>query len=213
MRQPLCHSREAGMKRSDSFTSLKDLKNLRDTLEIRKSQPRMKTDEEFFHEAMADVREIREFRDIPFRSPKGVSPRSTPKDDDVEVLSQIVKGKRKIRLSDTGEYMAWTSSCRRPDITRRLHQGHFAVQDFIDLHGMTLTEAEEALTSFFRDAVKKRLFCIKVIHGRGLRSPRGPVLKEAFRQLLHGPFRKWIIAYATAQDCDGGLGATYVILR
>jgi len=201
------------MKRACSFTSLKDLKPLRDTLEIRKPQPGIKTDEELFHEAMADVREIREFRDIPFRSPKGVKPRSTPKEDDFEVLRQIVNGKRKIRLSDTGEYMAWTSPCTRPDITKRLHQGHFAVQDSIDLHGMTLTEAEEALASFFRDAVKKRLFCIKVIHGRGLRSPRGPVLKEAFRRLLHGPFRKWVIAYATAQDCDGGLGATYVVLK
>jgi DNA-nicking Smr family endonuclease len=201
------------MKRACSFTSLKDLKAFRETLKSRKEISGTKTDQELFREAMADVREIREFREIPFKGPKGVRPRSVRKEDDFEILMQVVKGERKIRLSDTGEYMEWTSPRIRGDITRKLHQGDFAVQDSIDLHGMTLSEAEEALTSFFRDAVKRRLFCVKVIHGRGLRSPRGPVLKEAFRKLLHGPFSKWVLAYATAKDCDGGLGATYVVLR
>ena len=201
------------MKRACSFTSLKDLKPLRDTLEIKKPPQGIKTDEELFHEAMADVREIREFREIPFKRSKGVKPRSVRKENDFEILTQIVKGERKIRLSDTGEYMEWTSPRIRSDISRKLHQGDFAVQDSIDLHGMTLAEAEEALTFFFRDVVRRRLFCVKVIHGRGLRSPHGPILKEAFRKMLHGPLRKWVLAYATAKDRDGGLGATYVVIR
>jgi DNA-nicking Smr family endonuclease len=202
------------MKRACSFTSLKDLGVLKETLAARKNTtPREKTDEELFMEAMAEVREIREFREIPFECPRGIKPRTAPAENGVEVLRQIVKGERKIRLSDTGEFMEWTSPRIRGDITRRLHQGDFAVQDSIDLHGLTLVEAEEALAHFFRNAVKKRLFCVKVIHGRGLRSPNGPVLKEAFRKLLHGPFSKWVVAYATAKDCDGGLGATYVVLR
>jgi DNA-nicking Smr family endonuclease len=98
-------------------------------------------------------------------------------------------------------------------MTKRLHEGNFSVQDCIDLHGMTRNEAEKELTRFFSEAVKKRLFCIKVIHGRGLRSPQGPVLKEAFKGWLHGSFRKWVLAYATAKDCDGGLGATYILLK
>ena len=201
------------MKRTCSFTSLKDLKLIKETFQVRKAAPRTKTDEELFSEAMAEVREIREFREIPFKSPRGIKPHTIRPENGVEILKQIVKGEGKIRLSDTGEYMEWTSPRVRGDITRRLHQGDFAVQDSIDLHGMTLGEAEEALTLFFKDAVKRRLFCIKVIHGRGLRSPNGPVLKEAFRKLLHGPFSKWVLAYATAKDCDGGLGATYVILK
>ncbi len=195
-----------------ALTSLKDLKTFRETLGSRKETTGTKTDQEIFQEAMADVREIREFREIPFTSPKGVKPRSARNEDVFEILTQIVRGERKIRLSDTGEYMEWTSPRIRGNLSGKLHRGDFAVQDTIDLHGMTLIEAEEALTFFFRNAVKRRLFCVKVIHGRGLRSPRGPVLKEAFRKLLHGPFSKWILAYATAKDRDGGLGATYVVL-
>ncbi len=201
------------MKKTCSLTSFKDLEAFMETLKNDKSISEAKTDKELFEEAMADVREISEFRDIPFEGPKGIKPRRSGGCDDAEVLKRIITGKEKIRLSDTGEYMEWTSPHLRSDITKRLHQGDFAVQDSIDLHGMTLGEAENAVALFFREAVKRRLFCIKVIHGRGLRSPYGPVLKEAFRGWLHGRLRKWILAYATAKDRDGGLGATYVILK
>ena len=205
------------MKSSCMLTSLKELK---DALERKRYVPRCKraeernkTDEEIFLEAMADVREIREFREIPLTSPSCISRRSGRVDGDRDVLRQIVNGEKRIRLSDTGEYMEWSSIHMRKDITKKLHVGGFSVQDCIDLHGMTRNEAEEALTRFFSEAVKKRLFCVKVIHGRGLRSPQGPVLKEAFRGWLGSSFRKWVLAYATARGCDGGLGATYNLLK
>jgi DNA-nicking Smr family endonuclease len=173
----------------------------------------VKTDEEIFADAMADVREIREFRETAPKQPPKIAPAPAPKDNSLEDLSRLIKGEMKIRISDTGEYIEWIRPDTRKDIVRKLHQGEFSVQDYIDLHGMTLIEAEQALSLFFKEAIRKRMFCIKVIHGRGLRSPKGPVLKEALEKLLQGQFRKWILAYATAKDCDGGLGATYIILK
>ncbi|MGD0886871.1 MAG: Smr/MutS family protein [Thermodesulfovibrionales bacterium] len=205
------------MKSACTLTSLKELKGALERkgyAAVRRSnEARTKTDEDIFLEAMADVREIREFREIPPASPSCIAPRSVRIDDGRDVLRQIVNGEKRIKLSDTGEYMEWSRSHVRKDITKRLHEGSFSVQDYIDLHGMTRNEAEKELTRFFSEAVKKRLFCIKVIHGRGLRSPQGPVLKEAFKGWLHGSFRKWVLAYATAKDCDGGLGATYILLK
>ncbi len=177
------------------------------------------TDEEIFLDAMADVKEIKEFREIPLEGPlhcefsKGYRKLSTETDDSVEILRQIVNGERKIRLSDTGEYIEWVSPRIRKDIAQKLHRGDFSVQDYIDLHGMTLSEAEDAFRLFFQEALRKRLFCIKVIHGRGLRSPKGPVLKEALKKWLQGKFKKQILAYSSAKDSDGGLGATYIILK
>lgn len=214
------------MKRTCSFTTLKDLRGLKESLQVRRVSDRIithrsdkkesskhKTDEEIFREAMADVREIKEFREIPLRKAPEIKPRPLRRDDDLAALRAIVSGKRKIRLSDTGEYMEWTTPEMGRDITGRLHRGDFSVQDSIDLHGMTVDEAEEALIRFFKEALRRHMFCVKVIHGRGLRSPRGPVLKEALKSWLHGSFRKWTAAYATAKDCDGGLGATYIILK
>jgi DNA-nicking Smr family endonuclease len=208
---------ENAMKTSEwSFTPFKRLKEVLENNKYtfnEKNAIANKTDEEIFLDAMADVREIREFREIPFKSPKGIRRGYVRTDDSLDVLKKIVNGEIKIRLSDTGEYMEWISPDIRKDIAKRLHQGDFSVQDYIDLHGMTLREAEEAVCLFFREAIKKRLFCVKVIHGRGLRSPRGPVLKEALQKKLQGSFRKWVLAYSTAKDSDGGLGATYIILN
>lgn len=209
--------RDLKMKTTEwSFTPFKGLKEVLESNKYtfsKKNTVDNKTDKEVFLDAMADVREIMEFREIPFNKPSKIKLSPVQKDDTLDILRQIVNGKRKIRLSDTGEYIEWISPNIRKDIAPRLHQGEFSVQDYVDLHGMTLKEAEEALCLFFKEAIKKRLFCVKVIHGRGLRSPRGPVLKEAFKKWLHGAFKKWVLAYSTAKDCDGGLGATYIILK
>jgi DNA-nicking Smr family endonuclease len=55
---------------------------------------------------------------------------------------------------------------------------------------------------------------ILIIHGRGLSSPAGPVLKtKVIQWLTTGPWRRWVMAFASARLCDGGAGATYVLLR
>lgn len=175
--------------------------------------PGGKSDEEVFREAMADVREIKEFREIPARKASGKTPPRPKEDDAVLVLKEIVSGKARIRLSDTGEYIEWAGPGIQGDVLERLHGGEFAVQDSVDLHGLTLIEAEAAFFAFFGESLRKGLFCIKVIHGRGLRSPNGPVLKEAATKWLSGPLRKSVRAFTSARDCDGGLGATYIILK
>jgi DNA-nicking Smr family endonuclease len=195
------------------FKCLKDIFKNSISPVPKKESSNIKTDQELFSEAMADVKEIKEFRKISPKIPPKIKTLPVTKDDSIEILRQIVQGEGKIRLSDTGEYIEWVSPNIRKDIVQKLHEGNFSVQDHIDLHGMILVEAEEAFSDFFRGALKKRLFCIKVIHGRGLRSPQRPVLKEALKRWLHGPFRKSVLAYTTARDCDGGLGATYIILK
>jgi DNA-nicking Smr family endonuclease len=199
-----------------SFTPFKGLKDALASNKYtfsKKDAVKIKTDEEIFQDAMANVREIKEFRAIPVKKPPRIKQRSVQADNSLEILKQIVNGDRKIRLSDTGEYIEWMRPDIRKDIVHRLHRGDFSVQDCIDLHGMNLSEAEEALFLFIKESVRKGLFCVKVIHGRGLRSPRGPVLKEALKKWLQGTFKKWVLAYSTARDSDGGLGATYIILK
>jgi len=197
-------------KATKSSSSFKELKNL---VNIERPLKNEKNDEEIFSEAMKDVKENKEFRKIPYSSPALIKISSLQSEDDIEVLRKIVQGKKRIPLSDTGEYIEWTRPGARKDLAKRLHRGDFSVQDYIDLHGLTLSEAEESLTEFLKEALSKQYPCIKVIHGRGLKSTHGPVLKEALMKWLQGPFRKWVLAYATAKDCDGGLGATYVLLK
>lgn len=174
------------------------------------------SDEELFKRAMADVREIREFRETTIRKKKPdiiERKKKAETEEARELLMSIVTGNASIRLSDTGEYMEWVNTGARKDLCERLHRGDFSIQDYIDLHGMTLIEAEGEIARFLRNSISKGLSCVKIIHGRGLSSPKGPVLKTALVKWLQGKFKKYIIAYATARDKDGGLGATYVILN
>jgi len=210
---------DRGLRIKTSGWSFTPFKRLKESLEdnnytfSKKDSIEDKTDEEIFLDAMSDVREIMEFREIAIKKRPAIKHQTVRADDSLDILRQIVNGERKMKLSLMGEYMEGISPNVRKDIARRLHQGDFSVQDDIDLHGLTLKQAEDALCVFFSEAIKKRLFCVKVIHGRGLRSPGGPVLKEAFKKWLEGSFKKWVLAYSTAKDCDGGLGATYIILK
>ena len=175
------------------------------------------TDEELFSHAMDEVLEIEEFRSLTCAHPrKKAAPHATKIDPDQEaltMLAEIAEGHRPIHLPDTQEYVEWKNPGYRDDIVQILHSGHFSIQSFLDLHGCTVPEAEEELDEFFQESFKKGLRCVKIIHGRGLRSTKGARIKEAVVKRLSGHFRKDIIAYVSARQCDGGLGALYVLLK
>ncbi|MBI5099743.1 MAG: Smr/MutS family protein [Nitrospirae bacterium] len=175
------------------------------------------TDEELFRDAMKEVREIREFREIPVYQKKtsfSCKSKNTQSDQEaLEALEEIVKGRSVINLSDTQEYIEWINQDYREDIIKKLHKGQYSVQDCLDLHGIIVEEAEKEVEIFLRGALRKGYRCIKIIHGRGLRSAKGPVMKQALISWLLRRYRKNIIAFVTARQCDGGLGALYVLLR
>lgn len=172
-------------------------------------------DEDLFINAMKEVREMREFRNMPVRRRKeAVLPVGMSSDKEtIKALEEIIAGHRNIHLPDTQEYVEWINRDYKVVDIRKLHEGRFSVQDCLDLHDMSVEEAENEVKYFIKDSLTKGLRCIKIIHGRGLRSPKGPVLKKSLLKWLSGRFRKSVIAFVTARQCDGGLGAIYVLLR
>ncbi len=97
----------------------------------------------------------------------------------------------------------------------KLRRGDFSIQAHLDLHGMTAAEARQAVERFILNSVNKGLRCVLIIHGRGLNSQdQIPILKERMRSWLkRGRLKHLVLAFATAQPCDGGAGALYVLLR
>ncbi|NNC66166.1 MAG: DNA mismatch repair protein MutS [Gammaproteobacteria bacterium] len=105
---------------------------------------------------------------------------------------------------------------RRPSVGRRtmraLERGKYAVQDEIDLHGMTVDEARPRLADFIDYSARSGRLCVRIVHGKGLGSgDRGPVLKNAVNRWL----RRWdtVLAFVSARQVDGGTGAIYVLLE
>lgn len=206
--------------------SIRPFEKLRKTLErnavqAAPSQPRQKkkeeyTDEELFSSAMDGVQENEIFRKLscahrPRRTAQ-TTYKADPEQAALEILEEIAEGPRQIHLPDTQEYVEWTNPEYHEHVIPKLHEGHFSVQAYLDLHGCTVPEAEAELDQFFDESFKKGLRCVKIIHGRGLRSVKGPRVKDAVIRRLSGRFRKDIIAFVTARQCDGGLGALYVLL-
>jgi len=173
-------------------------------------------EEELFQKAMEGVNPISKDnyveRIFQIELPEG------PKNkDDVETLKKLtdlVKYGEGFNISDTPEYIEGTGYQVHPSVARRLHRGDFSIQAYVDLHGLRVDDAKEIIDKFLKWAVTTGKRGVLVVHGRGLSSPSEPVLKKKFIEwLTHGLWRKWIIAYSSARLCDGGAGATYVLLR
>lgn len=129
-------------------------------------------------------------------------------------LHNLIHTGQGFNISQTDEYMEASRPGTHPQLTERLHKGRFSIQAHIDLHGLFAGEAESTLVTFIKQSVQRGYGAVLVIHGRGLKSPAKPVLKaKVFQWLTRGPLRAHVIALASARACDGGAGATYVLLR
>jgi DNA-nicking Smr family endonuclease len=99
-----------------------------------------------------------------------------------------------------------------PDVLRKLRRGEWVIQHELDLHGARVDEARELLAIFLREAIKRGLRCVRVVHGKGLGSKdRQPVLKGKVRVWLAQ--RDEVIAFCQARPAEGGSGALVVLLR
>ncbi|PIV23838.1 MAG: DNA mismatch repair protein MutS [Hydrogenophilales bacterium CG03_land_8_20_14_0_80_62_28] len=95
---------------------------------------------------------------------------------------------------------------------RRLRRGEWLIQAELDLHGLTKVEAKIELAEFLHECKHQWLRCVRIIHGKGLRSPnKEPVLKLHVRHWLTQ--RDEVLAFVTARPVDGGGGATVVLLK
>lgn len=176
------------------------------------------SEEELFNSAMEDVQAIEAFRSLScgrscVSGKPAVPVRHEPEHESRQMLTAIANGTAPINLADTQEYVEWTNPEHARIIKEQLQEGRFSVQATLDLHGCTVPEAEEELDAFLQSAFIKTLRCLKIIHGRGLRSLNGPRIKQAVIRRLLGRYRKRVIAFVSARQCDGGLGALYVLLQ
>jgi DNA-nicking Smr family endonuclease len=117
---------------------------------------------------------------------------------------------------DTGQEFEHEQTFVRPglraDVASKLRRGHWSVQSELDLHGLTVDEAHDALSDFIVAARARRIRCVRVIHGKGLTSPgKEPVLKGKVRRWL----AHWdeVLAYTEAPRHAGGSGAMLVLLK
>ena len=173
-------------------------------------------EEKLFRKAMEGVKPIPKNK-VVGRKIQIELPEATRNREDTEALEKLanlVRYGTGFTVSDTPEYIEGTGYNVPPSIARRLHQGDFSIQAHVDLHGLRVDDAKETFEQFLDWAVTTGRRGVLIVHGRGLSSPSEPILKNKVKEwLTRGPWRKWVVAYCSARKCDGGAGATYLLLR
>jgi len=166
-------------------------------------------DAELFREAIGEVRRI--------ESEPGASDRPRPppepkrlKIDESEALRESRDLAGRLPPLDGAELQNY----RRPEIPERtlkqLSRGEFSVQDEIDLHSLRASDAEILLKRFLNEARSGMNCCVRIVHGKGLRSEGAPVLKMLVDRVLRQ--RGDVLAFASAPANQGGSGAVLVLL-
>ena len=112
------------------------------------------------------------------------------------------------------EYMEGYIDGLNPLTMEKLRNGEFSVQSVLDLHGLSVSGANDAFGAFIGHSIQRGVRCVRIIHGRGLKSRKGPVLKENLKEwIIRAMCRKWVVAFCSPKMADGGPGATTILLR
>ena len=164
-----------------------------------------------FRDAVRDVRPIAPPDRVVHQVPK---PRPHPakrEEDEQAVLAELAR----LTFDDDAEFED-DGRFLRPglplDILRKLRRTHWVIQASLDLHGMSGDEAVAETAAFLAGCKRSGVRCVRVIHGKGLRSPgREPVLKRRIRKLLTR--RSEVLAFVEPRAVHGGGGAVVVLLE
>jgi DNA-nicking Smr family endonuclease len=96
-------------------------------------------------------------------------------------------------------------------VFRRLRLGEYRVETRLDLHGLGVEQAREAVFRLVRDCLKHDLRVCILSHGRGEQRNPPALLKSCVAFWL--PQLHEVLAFHSAPRHLGGTGATVVLLR
>ena len=168
-------------------------------------------DRDLFAQAVGPVRPIAGKARVDTKPRPAPEPRQSQLDE-ARVVGELLHSAIDPAEIEIGEELSYLKSGLSPRLLQRLKRGHFSIADEIDLHQMTAAVARVAVKQFLDENKRDGRLCVKLIHGKGLRSrARGPVLKRMVDGMLRQ--RADVLAFASAKSAEGGTGATIVLLR
>ncbi len=120
----------------------------------------------------------------------------------------------RIEVETWGEYHQGLAARGDSLQLRKLEAGEWKVDRVVDLHGESEESARLVLLEEVRRARRAGQRVLRVVHGRGLRSAAGPILRNAVRGWLGSPpLAAEIVAFTSAGPLGAAGGATVVLLR
>lgn len=181
------------------------------TAAVTPSAPVTPGDADLFRSAIGPVRELPAADHAEIKAPPPAPVPNQFLRDEARVIDELLTGPLGSAAGELGGELSYLRDGHDPRMLRRLRGGQYTVQDEIDLHQMKVASARPVIRAFLAEALAEGHHCVRLIHGKGLRSPDGPVLKVLVDGMLrqHGD----VVAFASAPASGGGTGAVLVLLR
>jgi len=168
-------------------------------------------DGDAFRKAVADVSPLNQPNRAPPHMKRPPAIAVQRKRDEEAVLQELLSPLDDLAELETGEELIFLRSGYPPRVLRRLRRGHFSVSETVDLHHMDKATARQVLLDFLQRSLDSGHGCVRIIHGKGLRSKNEPILKILTRHVLSR--HPCVIAFASCRPVDGGTGAVNVLLK
>jgi len=132
--------------------------------------------------------------------------------DERQVLHDLLSEKFDPAEMETGDELLFLREGIQRSVLRKLRRGQFSINAELDLHGLIVSQAREAVVNFLHYCLDRGLRCVRIVHGKGYGSwQKQPVLKWKLNHWLRQ--RDEVLALCPARSIDGGTGAVYVLLK
>jgi len=163
-----------------------------------------KSENDLFREAMGDVKPMEQDQAALYRKRHRPEPLNLPVgDEDEESFADL--------NIETPEFLDFMRPGVQNRVYRDLQRGVIEPEATLDLHGMRVNDARQALGRFLSQCTGAGRRCVRIIHGKGRSSDASqPVLKQKTNQWLQQ--RAEVLAFCAAPRWDGGTGVAYVLL-
>ena len=165
-------------------------------------------DENLFRDAVGPVRDIaREDRAVTKRQPKPSTRMAQMDEADALAIFRLGLDEIPVGVDDV---LSYRSERLGGSAWNKLKRGEYAAMAELDLHDLTLVQANRALNAFLREAQREDIGCVLIIHGKGRGSDSIPQIKNELNQRLRHD--RHVLGFHSAPRNAGGEGAVFVLL-
>jgi len=164
-----------------------------------------------FREEIGEVEHIAQDKIIPVTKSTKIKLR-VRQNKPTDLQSELSDLSEPTTVVGSEETLSFRRSGIQERLLSRLRSGGLKLDAELDLHGMTIPIAHQALLDFIRDCIIYNIRGARIIHGKGWSSKHHkPILKSKLNIWLRE--MDDILAFCSARIEDGGTGALYILLR